>query len=181
MALLAEELVEEWLNRQGYFTIRGAKVGVHEIDLLAVRITADGVDYRHIEVQASRNAVSYLTPVPAAVQRSTGRKPFSMKTRDATEMKAAVREWVQKKFDHPAKRRLRQQLGSGPWSRELVVHSVKHPEELDLLAAEGVQVRRLRDVVSAIQAGGLLLGKAAGESLIDLVLLSTAKDHARDV
>jgi hypothetical protein len=32
MALLAEEIVEEWLNRQGYFTIRGIKKGVHEID-----------------------------------------------------------------------------------------------------------------------------------------------------
>jgi hypothetical protein len=27
--------VQEWLNRQGYFTIRGIKVDVHEIDLLA--------------------------------------------------------------------------------------------------------------------------------------------------
>lgn len=36
MALLAEEIVEEWLNRQGYFTIRGIKMGVQEIDLLAV-------------------------------------------------------------------------------------------------------------------------------------------------
>ena len=43
MALLAEEIVEEWLNRQGYFTIRGVKVGVHEIDLLAVRSTATQV------------------------------------------------------------------------------------------------------------------------------------------
>jgi len=25
MALLAEELVEEWLNRQGFFTIRGLR------------------------------------------------------------------------------------------------------------------------------------------------------------
>ena len=33
MALLAEELVEEWLNRHGYFTIRGVKLGVHEMDL----------------------------------------------------------------------------------------------------------------------------------------------------
>ena len=39
MALLAEEVVEEWLNRKGYFTIRGAKVGVPEMDLLAVRTT----------------------------------------------------------------------------------------------------------------------------------------------
>jgi hypothetical protein len=35
VAPLAEELVEEWLNRKGYFTIRGIKVGVHEMDILA--------------------------------------------------------------------------------------------------------------------------------------------------
>ena len=35
MALLAEALVEEWLNRTGYFTIRGIKAGNDEIDLLA--------------------------------------------------------------------------------------------------------------------------------------------------
>jgi len=37
MALLAESLVDEWLNRQGFFTIRGVKHGVGEIDLLAIR------------------------------------------------------------------------------------------------------------------------------------------------
>ena len=37
MALLAESLVDEWLNRQGFFTIRGIKHGVGEIDLLGVR------------------------------------------------------------------------------------------------------------------------------------------------
>ena len=36
MALLAESLVEEWLNRKGFFTIRGLKQDVDEIDLLAV-------------------------------------------------------------------------------------------------------------------------------------------------
>lgn len=35
MALLAEQLVEEWLNRQGYFTIRCIKIGVH-VDLINV-------------------------------------------------------------------------------------------------------------------------------------------------
>jgi hypothetical protein len=37
MALLAESLVEEWLNRKGFFTIRGIKHGVAEMDLLAIR------------------------------------------------------------------------------------------------------------------------------------------------
>ncbi len=36
MSLLAESRVEEWLNRQRFFTIRGLKQGMSEIDLLAV-------------------------------------------------------------------------------------------------------------------------------------------------
>jgi len=43
MALLAESLVDEWLNRQGFFTVRGIKHGVHEIDLLGVRPKDGGV------------------------------------------------------------------------------------------------------------------------------------------
>jgi hypothetical protein len=34
MALLAEQIVEEWLTRQGYFTIRGLKIGVEQHPLL---------------------------------------------------------------------------------------------------------------------------------------------------
>jgi hypothetical protein len=37
MSLLGEEVVEEWLNCNGYFTIRGIKVGVDEIDILAIK------------------------------------------------------------------------------------------------------------------------------------------------
>jgi hypothetical protein len=33
---MTEELVEEWLNRKGYFTIRGVKLCVQEMDLLAM-------------------------------------------------------------------------------------------------------------------------------------------------
>ena len=51
MALLAESLVEEWLNRDGFFTIRGVKHGVGEMDLLAVRPQPDGrVIGWHVEV-----------------------------------------------------------------------------------------------------------------------------------
>ncbi|MDA3927225.1 MAG: hypothetical protein PF904_21340 [Kiritimatiellae bacterium] len=60
MALLAEEVVEEWLNRQGYFTIRGIRLGVHEIDLLAIKPKKNGkYDCRHIEVSVSTNPIAY--------------------------------------------------------------------------------------------------------------------------
>jgi len=53
MALIAEEVVEEWLNQRGYFTIRGIKLGCDDMDILAVRIKDGEPDLRHYEVQAS--------------------------------------------------------------------------------------------------------------------------------
>src|SRR5437867_3247160 len=162
MALLAEELVEEWLNRQGYFTIRGVKIGVHEIDLLAIRPTAQGLECRQVEVQASVRPVSYITRVPKAVQKETGRAASSSKARADDELRQGIREWIEKKYDHPDKQRVRRHLAPGPWPRELVVHQVKYSRELELIEEAGVTVRRLTDILSQLKAGGLLVEGAAG-------------------
>lgn len=110
MALLAEELVEEWLNRSGYFTIRGIKLGVHEVDLLAVRHGPSGPECRHIEVQASVRPVSYLLPLPRAVTKATGRAAHSSGPRSDAELEEGAREWVHKKYHHPRKVALRKLL-----------------------------------------------------------------------
>ncbi len=176
MALLAEELVEEWLNRQGYFTIRGVKLGVHEIDLLAIRPTPKGLECRQFEVQASVRPVSYITKVPLEVQRRSGRAPGSAKMRDDEELRQGIREWVSKKFAHPDKDRLRRKLAAGPWSRELVVHVVKHERELELIQEAGVIVRRLTDLVAELKKGGLALDGAAGAHLVDLVAMAATPE-----
>ena len=66
MALLAESLVEEWLNRDGYFTIRGLKHGLGEMDLLAVRPQSDGVVGWHVEVTVSFRPIGYIAREAAA-------------------------------------------------------------------------------------------------------------------
>ena len=81
MALIAEEVVEEWLNQQGYFTIRGIKLGVQEMDILAIKLNDEAADLRHYEVQASVNPVSYISSVPKAIQKSEGRHANSAKSR----------------------------------------------------------------------------------------------------
>src|SRR5215203_4737401 len=48
MALVAETLVEEWLHRKGYFTIRGIKTGSGETDLLAASFREPAA--LHVEV-----------------------------------------------------------------------------------------------------------------------------------
>ena len=175
MALLAEELVEEWLNRQGYFTIRGIKLGVHEIDLLAIRPHDNVLECRQLEVQASVRPVSYVTRVPVEVQRKTGRAAGSAKLRQDDELRQGVQEWIKKKYDHPEKQRLRQTLAPGPWSRELVVHVVKHDRELELIREAGVTVHHLSAVVSELKKRHLRLAGAAGAHLVDLVAMATVE------
>ena len=177
MALLAEELVEEWLNRQGYFTIRGTKVGVHEIDLLAIRLANNEIECRHLEVQASVNPVSYITRVPQEVQRDTGRAASSAKVRSDEELRKGITEWIEKKFDLPKKEKLRSQLAPGNWSRELVVNVVRHQRELELLAEAGITIIKLSTIVNELKTKNLLLDGASGTHLVDLVAMAASNNE----
>jgi len=177
MALLAEELVEEWLNRQGYFTIRGTKVGVHEIDLLAIRLAKDEIECRHLEVQASVNPVSYITRVPQEVQRETGRAASSAKVRSDEELRKGITEWIEKKFDLPKKEKLRSQLAPCNWSRELVVNVVRHQRELELLAEAGITIIKLSTIVNELKTKNLLLDGASGTHLVDLVAMAASNNE----
>jgi hypothetical protein len=172
MALLAEELVEEWLNRQGYFTIRGIKLGVHETDLLAIRPASGDIECRHLEVQASVRPVSYITRVPRSVQKATGRAATSARVREDDELREGVLEWVEKKFDHPKKRKLRHSLCPHRWTRELVVHNVKHHRELEFIAEAGITVHRLADIIADLKRNQMAVQAAAGSHLVDLVVMT---------
>jgi len=180
MALLAEELVEEWLNREGFFTIRGLKIGVHEMDLLAVRYGEGGLECRHVEVQASVNPVSYLFRLSKVDQDARGIAATSTAKRSTEELERGADDWVLKKFDLPQKVKMRQRLAPGPWTRELVVHRLKHPAELGLLRSRGVVVHQLDDVLASLMKGGSQIERASGGDFLDLVLLGKV-DHASKI
>ena len=168
MALLAEEIVEEWLNRQGYFTIRGIKLGVHEIDLLAVKWQHSGsVECRHIEVQASMRPISYISRVPKENQKA-GRAANSAKRSDE-ELIQGVAEWVEKKYLRPEKKSLMASLWKGDWSSELVVNVVKSDEELNLIAGHGIKILRLNEIVSSLAKDRFAVASAGGGDIIDLI------------
>jgi hypothetical protein len=172
MSLLGEEVVEEWLNRNGYFTIRGIKVGVDKIDILAIRPLPDGKhECRHVEVQLSINPISYITKVPAAIRKATGIGPHNAKKRDVEQLMLGVHEWVEAKFNHPRKVELRKSLCPGSWTKELVVGIVKHEDELDLLRQAGITIYRLKDVLSEMIEKRTVVKAAAGTDLFDLMLL----------
>jgi hypothetical protein len=170
MALLAEEVVEEWLRRSGFFTIRGIKLGVHEIDLLAVRHrSGQSPECRHLEVQASVRPVSYISKVPKALQRE-GRAANSAK-RSPEELVAGVAEWVHTKFARPEKVALMRELWPVEWSKELVLHNVKAAEEVALIQQHGVTIIQLSEVVRALRGPGAPVGSASGGDFIELINL----------
>ena len=172
MALLAEEVVEEWLRRSGYFTLRGVKIGVHEIDLLAVR-HRQGLqpECRHLEVQASVRPVSYISRVPKAEQKK-GRAANSAKRSDE-ELSEGVAEWVHKKFHRPEKIALMKSLWPGDWTKELVLHNVKADHEVDLIRSHGVEIISLGSIVEDLRKPGPVVSSSAGGDFIELITLGT--------
>lgn len=174
MSLLAEEVVEEWLNRQGYFTIRGIKLGVDEIDLLAIRPHRSGeIERRHIEVQVSVRPVSYICRVPKAVQKATGRAANSAK-RSGEDLVQGVAEWIEKKFTKPKKLALMQSLATGKWTSELVLHNVKAESEVQLIREHGIVIHRLRDIVAELRQPDAMVSSASSGDLLELIHLSAA-------
>lgn len=151
MSLLAESLVEEWLNRDGYFTIRGARFGVSEMDLLAVRQGKSGLEARHIEVQVSTNPIAYISPLTDAQVKSFGKAKTSAWARPRDVLEAAVSAWIEKKFHAAGKVKARNKAWPGlSWSLEFVHGSVRHPEELDLIRAKGIKTRTFYSVLSSL-------------------------------
>lgn len=140
MALLAESLVEEWLNRDGYFTIRGVKHGVGEMDLLAVKHQPDGnVTGWHVEVQISFRPIGYIGKRTADMMSEFGGSATSARSRTPEQVDVCAREWVAAKFYAKDKRRLREQLWPGvDWSYHLVHAVLREPRELEIFSAEGV-------------------------------------------
>jgi hypothetical protein len=136
MALLDEQLVEEWLNRQNFFTMRGIKCGVDEIDLLAIRPQPGELECWHIEVQISYRPVGYIGGDTSARKR----------TQD--ELRAGVEQWVEKKFTSARKIKRKNEVLQGATWRNFLVHAVlKDEAELPLMQALGVELIPYRQVL----------------------------------
>lgn len=171
MAALAESLVDEWLNRQRFFTVRGVKRGVDEIDLLAVRPSASGLEAWHVEVQASFRPISYISPVAKEVAARFGAKGSSAKRRPSDILEASVRAWIQKKFLSLKKRSMREEAWPKlEWKFVLVHAESRWPEELKCIGSHGVTLVSLTKVLAELHhdKSGSLRG-GAGTDIAELM------------
>jgi len=170
MSLLAESLVEEWLNRAGYFTIRGARFGVSEMDLLAVSHTSEGVQARHIEAQVSTNPVAYISPLTDSHAKEFDKKKGSAWKRPRHVLEASVSAWVEKKFFAKTKVAARNKAWPGlNWSLEFVHGVVRHPEELEMISGYGIKTHTFHSVLTSLCNESAVAHKGgAGTDIVEM-------------
>jgi hypothetical protein len=141
MALLAEQLADEWLNRAGFFTLRGVKSGVGEIDLLGVRMTEGHIEGWHVEVQVSVRPVSYIGKLSPEEQIALG-------ARAATS--AGIERWVEAKFRAARRRQMRERCWRDvDWQFKMVHGRVHEPAELQLPRRLGLSRDRPQKLIRA--------------------------------
>ena len=167
MALLAESLVEEWLNRDGFFTIRGVKHGVGEMDLLAVKPTLDGTLIgRHVEVQVSVRPIGFIGKLTKEQIGDSGISSNSAKKRTKKEIKECAVAWVHKKFKDSNKKKVRDSLWPGViWSFHLVHGVVREELELEIFAKNDVTIHPFHTVLKSLslRKKGSFSGSAGGD------------------
>ncbi len=147
MALLGESLVEEWLNREGFFTIRGVRHGVDEMDLLAIRREPNGkIIGWHVEVQVSFRPIGFIAKLPKGDPNRQ-----SVRARSSAEVEECARIWVQAKFKAESKQKMRDKLWPGiKWKYHFVHGVVREPHELKVIAKEGVVLHTFHDILTSL-------------------------------
>jgi hypothetical protein len=171
MALLAESLVDEWLNRQGFFTIRGIRHGNDEIDLLGVRPGDAGLEAWHVEVQVSFRPIGYISPVTSDINKRFLATPRSAKKRPSHIVEECAIAWVNSKFKRDRKVVAREQAWARLAWKYFFVHGIVREEyELAVIERHGVTLVPFHDVLAQLKhsaAGGLRGG--AGTDLSEIV------------
>ena len=175
MALIAEQVVEEWLTRQGYFTIRGIKMGIDEIDLLAIKNHGVGKwEKIHVEVQVSIRPVNYISGLTKERQEEFSIKGSGNATKRTDEqLELAVQDWIQKKFLSEKKQQIRHRLtGSEDWKFMFVHGIVKKEGELAFIRNHNVKTISIQEILQSLGSGKFEYTTGSATDLIELMELS---------
>lgn len=153
MSLLAETLVEEWFNRGHYFTIRGIKDKIEEIDILAIKNLGNSEwDCIHCEVQVGVRPVTYISRLTKELMVEMNVKAAkSAKVRTHSQLGKCVDAWIETKFTGLKKAKVRNQLFYGAQWQYMFVHgNVKELKELELIQDHGVKLIPIEEIISVL-------------------------------
>ena len=152
MALLDEEIVEYWLNNEGFFCMRGVRAGLGKIDFLAIRPNGDGFECWHVEVTVSFRPIGYIGGNSNAKKRA------------ANEIEEGVEKYIEKKFTSEKKVKKRNEiLPNATWNYILVCAEVRDNIEIELFEKKGVTVYRYKNILAALKASNSQVNSTAGD------------------
>jgi hypothetical protein len=153
MGAVAEKFVEEWLNRNRFFTVRGLSQGVREIDLLALRKQGNGIETVHYEVSVSSNPIGYMTPLTNEAMTELGvRHLGSAVARPPHIAQQCANAWVERKFLHPIISACRDDFAPGSQWKMVFVHGVlNHPEELEYIRNCGIETIHISTIIDDLR------------------------------
>jgi len=141
---ISEDLVSLAYQSLGYFVMEGRKIGRREIDLLAIRLGADGtvVERKHIEVQIGLSPIGVLS----------GGGKLGTANRDPA---ASAREWVAKKLDAaPIVQDVSAVFCRQPYTRALVHGTLKDTSQLEVLRGLNIECEHIRALVTRALSPG---------------------------
>jgi hypothetical protein len=182
MALLAEQVVEEWLTRQGYFTIRGIKLGYDEIDLLAIKKLENGNWHNiHVEVQVSLRPVNYISSLTLSRQSEfniNGARNATKRTDD--QLETTVIDWVHKKYKSEKKCEVRRKLiSSDDWSYLFVYGNIKSQTELKLIENQNVNIKYIGDIIKEMHERKFTFTTGSATDILELISFMENKERLK--
>ncbi len=158
MALLDEQIVDEWLNRERFFTMRGIKCGVDEIDLLAVRLNENAPEFWHVEVQVSYRPIGYIGGDSNARKRTDD------------EILEGVKQWVEKKFTSERKIARRHEIQPNAKWRYVLVHGeLKDVKELDYMRELGVELISYKTILKDVRDSKGKYSSSVASNIADML------------
>lgn len=159
MSQIDEQLVEQWLNKNRFFTIQGLKTGNDEIDFLAIRMLSDGTfEYKQVEVQVSFRPIGFVCGLPLA-------------TRDRLEIARGVEAWIFKKFENPKKYKLRETYASRDvkWEYVLVHGEIKHEMEREAFLNSQVRLVPYSSVLAELAGNSSHVTSSPANGILEIV------------
>jgi len=139
---IIENIVANWFNSKGYFLIKNLKVGVNEIDILAVRLDKEQKvnDAIHIEVQCSSNPIGYIGGTPSA------------KKRNVSEVELGVEAYIYKKFNNPKITDVINSLIGNKYRKMFICGKLKEEDTIKYFEKNGIEVMRVWQVFKEVKA-----------------------------
>mgnify|MGYP001594322883 CR=1 FL=1 len=138
---IIENIVANWFNSKGYFLIKNLKVGVNEIDILAIKLNNEQKvdDSIHIEVQCSSKPIGYIGGSKSAKKRS------------ASEIKLGVMTYIDKKFNKKKIKNVIEKLIGNKYRKMFICGRLKDESTIKYFEKNGIEVMRVWQIFKEIK------------------------------